>query len=198
MQDAKVVIKKQNNSIDEVIQFQIETRFRIFFLRADSEEDLERWVQIIQRMSAASNSMEVRPAKSGEELRKGFLVKRDRLNKLWKKRYFVLSVGVLSYYRTEQDENPIGMIPLEGCLVNNADESLRRKHCFVLSTRFRNYFLEASDQFEMAGWIESIRFQSELGEELNEQASEKVKLFNRLNSLLAQHDKEVLQKEDPE
>jgi len=191
LQDANVIIKKQNNTIDQVVQFQIETRFRIFFLRADTEEDLDQWVQIIQRLSATSSDSRDLPSGEAKELRRGFLVKRDRLNKLWKKRYFVLSVGILSYFRTEQDETPIGMIPLESCSVNIADESLKRKNCFVLSTRFRNYFLEAADQFDMAGWIECIRFHSELGEDLNEQVSSKVKLFNQLNGLLAQHDKEM-------
>ena len=53
------------------------------------------------------------------------------------------------------------MVPLENSTTSIADDSLKKKFCFVVSTRYRNYFLQATDQYEMAGWIESINFHSE-------------------------------------
>lgn len=153
---------------------------------------MDQWVRIIQqlRQSKPSPTSKIK----SDDVRNGFLIKRGRSNNLWKKRYFVLSNhGLLSYYRSEQDENPVGVIPLEGCSVNIGDKSLKRKFLFVVCTRYRNYFLEAADQFEMAGWIESIRFMSEKPVEDNDSNTQQANiiLFNRLNSLLTQHEKEL-------
>ena len=84
----------------------------------------------------------------------------------------------------------MGVIPVEDCSVNIADESIKRKFCFVVCTRYRNYFLEAADQFEMAGWIESIRFNSTLTS-TDSSEYKNVDLFNQLNVLLAQHEKNL-------
>ena len=54
----------------------------------------------------------------------------------------------------------MGIISLEDCQVAQADESLRRPNALVITTRSVNYFLEASDLFEMAGWMEAIHFHS--------------------------------------
>ena len=151
---------------------------------------MDQWVRIIQQLKNSKPS--IQPEIKSGDVRCGFLIKRGRSNNLWKKRYFTLSNhGLLSYYRSEQDESPVGVIPLEGCSVNIGDKSLKRKFLFVVCTRYRNYFLEAADQFEMAGWIESIRFHSEKHEDKDSTTSgENIALFNRLNSLLTQHEKE--------
>lgn len=78
----------------------------------------------------------------------------------------------------------MGVIPLEGCSVNIADDAMKRKFSFVVSTRYRNYFLAASDQFDMAGWIESIRFHSKCTMKIDQPEFKNVELFNKLNAIL--------------
>jgi len=57
---------------------------------------------------------------------------------------------------------PTGVIPLENCSISMSDfELFKKQNCFVISTRCRNYFVQASDQYEMACWIESIKLQAE-------------------------------------
>ena len=41
------------------------------------------------------------------------------------------------------------------------EEGAKKKFCFVVSTRYRNFFLKASDQYDLASWIENIKYQSE-------------------------------------
>jgi len=199
------VVKGKDPTINRAIQFQIETRFRVYFLRADSEEDLTDWVQAINRLKSGIVNREnggiIKNIKATRTRlsehspnRSGFLVKKGRTNKVWKKRFFCLHSGILSYYRSDNDEEPVGIIPLEGCAVSIADESLKRKFTFVISTRYRNYFLQAEDQFEMAGWVESIKFQTDQKLQENQDSFAHVHLFNRLNSILTAHEKLLEQK----
>lgn len=53
----------------------------------------------------------------------------------------------------------------QDCSVTIADESIKRKHCFVVSTRYRNYFLQAPDQYSMAAWIECLKYHCRTPEE---------------------------------
>jgi len=196
-----VIIKVQDNSFTSSVQFQIETRQRIYFLRADTEEDVIGWVESIFRarkgILAPKIAMPFDSQTGDVSNRSGYLVKKGRTNKVWKKRWFVLSSNILVYYKTregeEAAENLAGKIVLnQDCSVNVADESIKRRFCFILSTRFRNYFLQAADQYEMAAWIESIRFHcrsSEDPEKSGEKSEKGIELFNRLNGILASHDK---------
>jgi len=81
------------------------------------------------------------------------------------------------------------VISLEGCSVSIADESIKKRFCFVLSTSYRNYFLVANDQYEMACWIESLKYACQAQNADNAYSSVNVGLFNSLNDILAAHDK---------
>ena len=151
LKEANIVVKKHDHNISSVTQFQIETRFRIYFLRADTEEDLEQWVRTIHKLTSShdrhdhlSTSIPISPSSSSLRSsgnhhpsfstpsdvsaqsdhcnsssdqssfirissdsrsalqRTGYLIKRGRTNKSWKKRYFILSYGMLSYYHSDQ------------------------------------------------------------------------------------------------
>ena len=88
-------------------------------------------------------------------------MKKGKSNRIWRQRFFVLETNLLSYYKPSE-RVPAGVIPLENCSVTISDESLFKKpFCFVISTRCRNYFVQARDQYEMACWIESIKFHAQ-------------------------------------
>ena len=75
--------------------------------------------------------------------------------------------------------------------VTIADESIKRKFCFIVSTRYRNYFLQAADQYEMAAWIESIKYRSRTEEKPNDaETSANMRLFNKVNDILACFEKQ--------
>jgi hypothetical protein len=59
LHNADIIIRFQDPTLrNKQAQFQIETRQRIFFLRADTEEDVSAWVDAIQRyaLKIATNS----------------------------------------------------------------------------------------------------------------------------------------------
>lgn len=203
LQDAKVVASTVNNQNKLVFQIQLVTRYRVYFVRADSEEDMNQWVACMEQKRAEYNAtvasddapMEKKRAASKRDslslpYRTGFLVKKGRTNKVWKRRYFVLRRSILAYYKAKEDAEPAGVIALENCSVSIVDESIRRTHCFIISTRYRNYFLQAPDQYDMACWIESIKFQAQNPDD-DLAVSAPVKLFNKLNLILAAHDRAV-------
>ena len=51
-------------------------------------------------------------------IRSGYLVKRGQKRKAWRRRFFVLSPGMLTYYKRERDTVPNGRIPLKYCLLS--------------------------------------------------------------------------------
>ena len=110
-----IMIKKQDKSINKVTQFQIETRTRTYYLRADTEEDLEQWVNTIRRSrvdyirnssqiqsqtTASMSSLPPPNTTTSSNCKSGYLLKRGRSNKTWLKRYFLLSSSLLSYFES--------------------------------------------------------------------------------------------------
>eukprot|EP00736_Rhodelphis_marinus_P012771 Rmarinus@m.25006 len=51
----------------------------------------------------------------------GFLYKAGVKNKAFKNRYFRLKGTQLSYYRSEKDGNPAGVVDLNGCVIKDHD-----------------------------------------------------------------------------
>ena len=77
------------------------------------------------------------------------------------------------FYAEKGDLQAAGVVPVGNCTVALADENLvtrkeanvflvltcfekGRKNAFVISTRYRNYFLVAKDEFELAKWMGHI------------------------------------------
>jgi hypothetical protein len=113
LKDAEIVVKNIDPAINlRAIQFQIETRFRVYFLRADTEEDLSDWVQLLNRlksgmprdalpMNNVPKNLKASRLSEHSPNRSGYLVKKGRTNKVWKKRFFCLHSGILSYFRSD-------------------------------------------------------------------------------------------------
>lgn len=79
--------------------------------------------------------------------REGWLQKRGDVNKSWQRRYFVLKGNLLFYFEKKGDREPIGVIILEGCTVELAEEG--EHYCFQIifhGINNRTYYLSAETQ----------------------------------------------------
>ena len=54
--------------------------------------------------------------------REGWLYKRGEVNKSFQRRWFVLKGNLLFYFEKQGDKEPIGVIILEGCTIELAEE----------------------------------------------------------------------------
>lgn len=75
--------------------------------------------------------------------------------KTWRKKWFVLKNGVLTYYKSQSDINrkPQGQILLdEVCKINRADGS----NTFEIDTGKKTYYLTADSLTAMEDWVNKI------------------------------------------
>ncbi len=86
----------------------------------DDGEDLPR--EFLERLyeSIRSNEVQIEQREyiSGSTKHEGWLHKRGGRVKTWKNRYVIVSGGVLYYFKSPKDREPLGMVPLEGIVVN--------------------------------------------------------------------------------
>jgi len=116
-------IAKMNEIDGKAISFCFQLKFPkdggFFYMQADNEEQRESWMAAIALAIISSNSTILLP--SVQELtnpdKDGFLFKLGHVVKNWKKRWFVLKDGKLFYYRSKEDKEPTGIIPLKGASV---------------------------------------------------------------------------------
>jgi len=87
----------------------------------------------------------------------GFLTKQGGSNKNWRKRYWVCEGYTLCYYKSQNQPTPLGIISLNGCTVEKA-EDLGKDHCFQIyhPTR-RTFFIFADTEENMLTWMDAIR-----------------------------------------
>ncbi|KAK3587634.1 hypothetical protein CHS0354_032842 [Potamilus streckersoni] len=89
--------------------------------------------------------------------KEGVLLKKGELNKGFQKRWFILKGNLLFYYEKRTDKEPIGMIVLEGCTIELADNI----DGFTFQINFpgsgsRTYILGADTQEEMESWMKIL------------------------------------------
>ncbi|XP_044728527.1 uncharacterized protein CG43867 isoform X4 [Chrysoperla carnea] len=108
---------------------------------------------LLMRVSSYMDS----PNKRVESLEKsGHLAKLGGKLKTWRKRWFVLKNGVLSYWKTQNDVNrkPQGQIVLdEICRITRADGAAT----FEISTGKKTYYLTADSIATMEDWIRVLQ-----------------------------------------
>ena len=97
--------------------------------------------------------------KSGfsEIVKEGYLTKQGHLVKNWKKRWFVLKIGQLQYFKSIQKlKEPAGTI----ILTNGSVAKTFTKGCFVLydAKNDKKYFITAPSEEEMVEWMDAISF----------------------------------------
>ncbi|NWW71463.1 PKHA2 protein, partial [Climacteris rufus] len=102
-----------------------------------------------------------RPPAGPPPLKSGFCVKQGNVRKSWKRRYFVLDEFSISYYKCEQDKEPLRSILLKDvcktheCLVKSGD-LLMRDNLFEIITSSRTFYIQADSPEDMHSWIRAI------------------------------------------
>ncbi|XP_058813952.1 sesquipedalian-1 [Topomyia yanbarensis] len=87
----------------------------------------------------------------------GWLNKRGEINKSWQRRWFVLKGNLLFYFERKGEREPLGMIILEGCTVELAEES--EQYCFQIifhGPNNRTYYLSTESQGNMEQWMKAL------------------------------------------
>ncbi|XP_044293579.1 pleckstrin homology domain-containing family A member 2 isoform X2 [Varanus komodoensis] len=94
-------------------------------------------------------------------LKSGYCVKQGNVRKSWKRRYFVLDDFSISYFKCEQDKEPLRSILLKDvqktheCLVKSGD-LLTRDNLFEIITNNRTFYIQAYSPEDMHSWIKAI------------------------------------------
>ncbi|NXK51545.1 PKHA2 protein, partial [Chauna torquata] len=94
-------------------------------------------------------------------IKSGYCVKQGNVRKSWKRRYFVLDEFSISYYKCEQDKEPLRSILLKDvcktheCLVKSGD-LLMRDNLFEIITSSRTFYIQADSPEDMHSWIRAI------------------------------------------
>jgi serine/threonine protein kinase len=89
-------------------------------------------------------------------LKKGYLTKEGEIVKSWKRRWFVLSSETLSYYKTQKEDKPLGVIRLKD--INSVTAGSRKnKSCLEVATARRTYYFVADNNEELKAWKEAIQ-----------------------------------------
>lgn len=89
----------------------------------------------------------------------GYMQKRGKKRKGWRRRYFVLTPGVLSYYKREKDASPSGVIHLSQCQLKDVMmKGGKESFCFELYHlgTLRSYILRCMSSFEKMFWMHDL------------------------------------------
>lgn len=87
----------------------------------------------------------------------GWLNKRGEVNKSWQRRWFVLKGNLLFYFEKRGDKEPLGVIILEGCTIELAEDG--EQYCFKVifhGEKDRSYWLAAETQQLMERWMKAL------------------------------------------
>lgn len=89
--------------------------------------------------------------------REGWLMKRGEVNRSFQKRWFLLKGNLLFYFEKKTDREPVGVVILEGCTVELAEnEELFAFKVVFHGSGHRMYMLSAESQECMEGWMKAL------------------------------------------
>ncbi|XP_050441769.1 sesquipedalian-1-like [Adelges cooleyi] len=89
--------------------------------------------------------------------KEGWLCKRGELNKGYQKRWFVLKGNLLFYFDRKADKEPVGVIILEGCTIELAENDDQFSFKIVFhGPNNRSYVLGAESQESMEQWMKAL------------------------------------------
>lgn len=89
--------------------------------------------------------------------REGWLVKRGEVNKYYQRRWFVLKGNLLFYFEKRGDKEPVGVIILEGCTIELAENEEQYGFKIVFhGSGNRSYLLGAESQESMEAWMKAL------------------------------------------
>eukprot|EP00300_Choanocystis_sp_HF-7_P036402 c52247_g1_i1.p1 GENE.c52247_g1_i1~~c52247_g1_i1.p1 ORF type:complete len:795 (+),score=174.81 c52247_g1_i1:51-2435(+) len=154
-----------NEDIDEVVCVEVLQRL---FAIADAFvfEGCAAWKQSIDFYHTPANeevvsleiSRHLSHVTTNEVITCGFLNKAGGLrgNKSWRKRFFVLTSMELVYYKSFEAKTPLNSIPskdiLDAQVLPVASAPRKHPHTLKISTKDREFFVEAPTNFELRHW----------------------------------------------
>ncbi|NXQ83156.1 PKHA2 protein, partial [Nyctibius grandis] len=116
---------------------------------------------LLRRSQSYIPTSATKPPAGPPVLKSGYGVKQGNVRKSWKRRYFVLDEFSISYYKCEQDKEPLRSILLKDvcktheCLVKSGD-LLMRDNLFEIVTSSRTFYIQADSPEDMHSWIRAI------------------------------------------
>ncbi|NXX97912.1 PKHA2 protein, partial [Centropus bengalensis] len=116
---------------------------------------------LLRRSQSYIPTSATKPPAGPPALKSGYCVKQGNVRKSWKRRFFVLDEFSISYYKCEQDKEPLRSILLKDicktheCLVKSGD-LLMRDNLFEIVTTSRTFYIQADSPEDMHSWIRVI------------------------------------------
>mmetsp|Transcript_29279 Transcript_29279/g.47030 ORF Transcript_29279/g.47030 Transcript_29279/m.47030 type:complete len:830 (-) Transcript_29279:37-2526(-) len=155
---AKTVVRA--SPVKKHFAFEIVARPQVLYVHAESQKEAKRWMDEINTVI-----QELKRDGKGQKLesRRGWLVKRAiKSGRNWKKRFFILRNGRLSYYDQPPSgatDRPKGLIELTpDAKVSAAVSTLGfgKKHAFYVEVDGKTLHLSAVSKDERDAWINAI------------------------------------------
>lgn len=89
--------------------------------------------------------------------KEGWLLKRGEVNKSFQRRWFVLRGNLLFYFDKKGDREPVGVVVLEGCTIELAENEDQYTFKVVFhGAGGRTYILGADSQESMESWMKAL------------------------------------------
>ncbi|NWW97484.1 PKHA2 protein, partial [Caloenas nicobarica] len=116
---------------------------------------------LLRRSQSYIPTSAAKPPAGPPVLKSGYCVKQGNVRKSWKRRFFVLDEFSISYYKCEQDKEPLRSILLKDvcktheCLVKSGD-LLMRDNLFEIITSSRTFYIQADSPEDMHSWIRAV------------------------------------------
>ncbi|XP_032632581.1 pleckstrin homology domain-containing family A member 1 isoform X2 [Chelonoidis abingdonii] len=100
-----------------------------------------------------------KPPPDNAVIKAGYCVKQGAVMKNWKRRYFQLDENTIGYFKSEQEKEPLRIIPLkEVHKVQECKQSdiMMRDNLFEIVTTSRTFYVQANSPEDMHSWIKAI------------------------------------------
>ena len=92
------------------------------------------------------------------DLCSGWAMKRGKVNRAWKKRYFVLTRDALSYYKSPGETQPKGSIDVVGIsAISRSRDAQSPEFTLEIVTFARVFFVRAYTERDLIMWLDSFR-----------------------------------------
>jgi serine/threonine protein kinase len=86
----------------------------------------------------------------------GYMMKEGGSIKTWKKRWFVLKDGELSYYKSDKDKEVTGVITLDSATAIHKGERKKHPNYFEIVTPSRCYAFSAETEDSRTEWVSAL------------------------------------------
>lgn len=87
----------------------------------------------------------------------GWVWKRSRFLKIWRRRWVVLLPGQLMSFKNRGDVDPTELVPAGSVFrIYSADGDVQQPRCFCVVVRQRNYYMVTDDETQKRTWMQEI------------------------------------------